>query len=456
MMVAMENRIFRKKFFRDLLVLVIPIMIQNFVTSFVQLADTVMLGRLSQTALSASSLAGQMGFILFIVHFGLASAITILASQYWGKKDYDTIGKVLGIGLTISILVSLPVTAVCVLFPKEVLYFWTNDPELLSAGADYFRIVSVSYLFLAVSQPYLALMRSCERVSLSTWISTFSLFLNILLNALLIFGLAGFPRLGIRGAAVATLLSRLAELVSCLIDFRFQTILPKRISEWFRIPSVLKKDFRLYCMPALINDVLWVFAFNMNSVIMGHLGSDMVAASSVASVARELITVAGYGIASAAAILLGKEIGEGNNELAKKDADALMISAFLTATVQGILLFAAIPLILKAAILSETAQANLACMLKISCFYQILQVMNTLLIASVFRCGGDSKYGMRLDLFSMWALTVPIGLISAFVLKLPPLAVYTVLCIDEVFKFPLCMRHYFSGSWNRNLTRDAF
>ena len=456
MMIAMEHRIFRKNFARDLLALVIPIMIQNLISSSVQLADTVMLGRLSQTALSASSLAGQTGFILFIVYFGLASALTILSSQYWGKKDTETIGKVFGMGLFLSAVISVPVSLICFFFPKQVLFLWTNETELLAEGAKYLRIVSISYLALGISQPYLAIMRSCERVRLSTRVSSFSLILNVILNALLIFGLAGFPRLGIIGAALATLLSRIAELLICLIDFHFQTILPKNIRNWFRIPEILQKDFRVYCMPALINDVLWVLAYNMNSVIMGHLGSDMVAASAVTGVARELVAVAGFGISSAAAILLGKEIGEGNNELAKQDADAILITSLGTGILQGILLYAAIPLITMAAVLSETSQQYLVYMLKVSCFYQILQVLNTTLIASIFRCGGDSKYGMRLDILSMWALTVPAGLLSAFVLKLPPLTVYTILCIDEISKFPFAMRHYFSGSWNRNLTRDSF
>ena len=456
MMNGMKHRIFRKGFFRDLLILVIPIMVQNFITSSVQLADTVMLGRLSQTALSASSLAGQTGFILYVIHFGLASALTILASQYWGKKDTDTVGKVFGMALFLSGVISVIVTALCFFFPREVLHFWTFEPELLDEGARYLRIVSLSYLALAFSQPYLAIMRSCERVRLSTRVSSFSLILNVILNALLIFGLAGFPKLGIIGAALATLISRIAELVICLADLQRQKIITKDVRKWFDVPQSLQNDFRVYCMPAVVNDVLWVFAYNMNSVIMGHLGSDMVAASSVAGVARELVAVAGYGISSAAAILLGKEIGEGNNELAKQDADAILITAFGISALQGVILFASIPLIAKAAILTENAQNCLVYMLKVSSFYQIFQVLNTTLIASIFRCGGDSRYGMRLDLITMWVITVPISLFSAFVLKLPPLAIYTILCIDEISKFPLAMRHYFSGSWNRNLTRSSF
>ncbi|MBO7704037.1 MAG: MATE family efflux transporter [Solobacterium sp.] len=452
----MTHSFFREGFGKELIVLAFPIVIQNLITSSVQLADTVMLGRLSQTALSASSLAGQVGFILFIIYFGLSSALTILASQYWGKQDTNTIGKIFGIGLYISIAISFSAFLLCFSFPSLVMRFWTNVTELVQEGAIYLRIVAFSYLFLSISQPYLAIMRSCERVRLSTIASSSALLLNVVLNALLIFGLLGFPRLGIRGAAIATVVSRSAELLICLWDYARQSILEHHIAEYFRIPKALVDDFKKYCMPALINDVLWVFAYNMNSVIMGHLGSDMVAASSVVGVARELVAVVGFGISSAAAIMLGKEIGEGNRELAQQDADAILLTTFLVTVVQGVVLYLLRPFIKDAVILSDTASHYLMYMLTLSCFYQVLQVLNTLLIASIFRCGGDTRYGVRLDLLSMWGITVPLGLISAFVLKLPPLTVYTILCIDEVSKFPFALFHYKGGSWNRNLTREEF
>ena len=447
---------FRKNFLHDLVVLVIPIVIQNLITSTVQMADTIMLGRVSQTALSASSLAGQSAFLLYMFYYGLGSALTILVSQYWGKNDTETIGRIFGIGLIISGAVVIPVTLLCMCIPEAVMKVWTDVPELVSSGAVYLRIVSISYLFMGITQPYLAVMRSCERVKLSTLISCSALILNIGLNSLLIFGLFGFPRLGLQGAAIATAVSRGIEMLICFIDYRKQAILNHNPLKWFQIPSALVQDFRRYCMPAVINDVLWSFAYNMNSVIMGHLGSDMVAASSVVGVARELVAVIGFAISSAAAIMLGKEIGEGNNELAFRDADAILITTFLVCIVQGIILYALRPSIAQAVILSDTARSYLMYMLTISCFYQVLQVMNTTLIAAIFRCGGDTRYGVRLDLLTMWGLTVPLGLISAFVLKLPPLTVYTILCIDEVSKLPFAAAHYKSGTWNRNLTRSQF
>ena len=415
-----------------------------------------MLGRVSQTALSAGSLANQIYFILAIVYFGLASSITILSSQYWGRKDYQTIGSIFGIGLLISAAFSIPVAIVSFLIPETVLLFWTNDPLLIQEGASYLRIVSFSYLCMTITQPYLSIMKSCERVRLSTRISVIALVINVTGNAILIFGLFGLPAFGIKGAAIATCIARFTELLICGRDYLKQNILSHDPRSFFQIPKELRYDFNRHCMPAFLNDLLWGFAFNMNSVIMGHLGSDMVAASSVVSIVREILTVVGFSIASGSAILLGKEIGEGNLELARKDASEILHLTVLVSLIQAGVLYAVSGFIPGLVVLSETAKGYLLYMLKISCLYTIGQVINTLLIASFFRCGGDSKYGMRLDLISMWGFAVPIGLLSAFVLHLPPLTVYTLLCLDEAVKLPFALYHYKQGNWINDLTRTAF
>ena len=452
----MRKWTYRNGLIKELSALVIPIVIQNLISNFINFADTVMLGRVSQTALSAGSLANQIYFILAIVYFGLASSITILSSQYWGRKDYQTIGSIFGIGLLISAAFSIPVAIVSFLIPETVLLFWTNDPLLIQEGASYLRIVSFSYLCMTISQPYLSIMKSCERVRLSTRISVIALVINVTGNAILIFGLFGLPAFGIKGAAIATCIARFTELLICGRDYLKQNILSHDPRSFFQIPKELRYDFNRHCMPAFLNDLLWGFAFNMNSVIMGHLGSDMVAASSVVSIVREILTVVGFSIASGSAILLGKEIGEGNLELARKDASEILHLTVLVSLIQAGVLYAVSGFIPGLVVLSETAKGYLLYMLKISCLYTIGQVINTLLIASFFRCGGDSKYGMRLDMVSMWGFAVPIGLLSAFVLHLPPLTVYTLLCLDEAVKLPFALYHYKQGNWINDLTRTAF
>ncbi len=444
----------RKGFYRELFVLVIPIVIQNLIASAVGMADVVMLGRVDQTSISASSLAGQVMFLLNVLFFGLNSALTILASQYWGKRDLNVISKILGIGLIISLAVTVAVAGLAFFFPYTVIRIWTDVPELIDAGAVYLRYVAASYIFMGVAQPYLIILKSCERVAFATILSASTLIINVILNALLIFGIGPFPEMGIAGAALATTLSWGIGLIVCAIDFIRQKTLPKKISAMFRIPKALIADFAKYSLPAFINDTLWGLAFNMNSIIMGHLGSDIVAANSVVTVVRDLATVVGFGISAAASIMLGKEIGENRLDDAEKDAASILKVTVFSGIIAGILLLIINPYIPGLVKITETAAHYLRVMLYISVAYQMGQIVNTVLIASLFRCGGDSKYGMILDAICMWGFAVPLGLISAFVFKWPPLIVYVCMCMDEFAKMPFAIHHYKSGGWIKNITRE--
>ena len=404
----------REGFFGELRRLALPIIFQNLIAAAVTMADVVMLGRVTQTALSASSLAGQVQFLLNIVYFGLSSALTILASQYWGKKDRMTIGKIFGMGLIISLVFSAGACVCALIAPRTVMRVWTNIPELVDAGARYLRFAAFSYLFAGITQPYHSIMKSCENVLLSSVISTVTLAVNVILNAVLIFGLLGAPAMGIEGAALATTISRGVELCICTVHFTGQKMLPRHPLNIFRIPRLLVADFVRYSMPAFVNDAMWGFAFNMNSIIMGHLGSDIVAANSIVTVAV----------------------------------------TFLTALAQGAVLLVISPFVPHMVRISANAAFMLRIMLLVNSVYQIGIMINTLLIASIFRCGGDSRYGMVLDIICMWFVAVPLGLISAFVFKLPPLIVYLFMCTDEFVKMPFALRHYFKGKWIRNLTRE--
>ncbi len=444
----------REGFYRELFVLVIPIVIQNLITSAVSMADVVMLGRVDQTSISASSLAGQVMFLLNVVFFGLNSALTILASQYWGKRDTKVISRILGIGLIISVVITATAAFLAFFFPYYVIRVWTNVPELIDAGAVYLRYVALAYIFMGISQPYLTILKSCERVLFATILSASTLIINVILNAILIFGLGPFPEMGIRGAALATTISCGVGLAVCIFDFFRQKELPKNVIQMFRIPRALVRDFIKYSLPAFINDAMWGLAFNMNSIIMGHLGSDIVAANSVVSVARDLVTVVGFGISAAASIMLGKEIGENRLSDAKKDASSILKVAIISSVISGLVLLAISPVVPGLVKISPTAAHYLRIMLLINVVYQMGQIVNTVLIASLFRCGGDSRYGMILDIACMWGFAVPLGLISAFVLKLPPLVVYILMCTDEFAKMPFAIYHYLKGAWIRNITRE--
>ena len=445
-----DKRVFYTSLFR----LVLPIAVQNLISTAVNSADVVMVGAVGQDALSSVSLANQIQFILSLVYSGVASGATMLSSQYWGKKDTKSIEKIMGIALRFSVGVSMLFFVFACFFPRYVMMVFTNDPVLIQGGVEYLRILGVSYLFMGVSQVYLCIMRSIERVVFSMWTFGAALILNIILNAIFIFGLFGMPEMGIAGAALATVIARGMELAICMVDaLRFQTV-RFRISVVFEKNPLLFQDYLKYALPAFGNEVVWGVAFSMYSVIMGHMGSDMVAANSVVVVARNLGTVVCFGIANGGAIYLGKMIGDGRMEAAKKDASRLCRVTFISGVLGGILVLLVRPLMMNLVDLTPKAADYLTIMLIINCYYVLGQAMNTTVICGIFRSGGDSRFGFICDIIDMWVFAVPMGFFCAFVLKLPPMWVYFIICLDEFVKMPFIYKHYKSYNWLKNITRE--
>ena len=441
-------------FNKDILRLAVPIVLQNIVTTAVNSADVIMLGFVGQDALSAGSLANQVMFILNLVYTGISSGVIMLAAQYWGKKDTKTIEHIMGIGMQLSIFISSIFFIMAFFFPHVLMRIFTNDINLITAGIPYLRMVSFSYLFMSFSQIYLCAMRSIERVHFSTVTNAVALILNIILNAVFIFGLFGAPKLGILGVALATVIARAVEFTICVIDNFIPKAIHFHIKNVLEVNKILFFDFMKYSLPAFGNEIVWGVAFSMYSVIMGHLDSDIVAANAVVVVARNLGTVACFGIADAGAIILGKSIGSGNTDTIKSDSSRFVKITSMSAVLGGIVIFLLRPVFFTMADLTPTAQSYLSIMLFINMYYIVGQAFNTAMICGVFRSGGDSKWGFFCDIIDMWCYSVPLGFISAFVLKLPPMWVYFLICTDEFVKIPFVYKHYKSYKWLKNITRD--
>ena len=441
-------------FYRQIFKLVLPIIIQNLLSAAVSSADVVMLNSVGQSSISAVSLAAQYSSVLFMVFYGLGTGATILCAQYYGKGDLHAIQIVEGIAMRFSILISLALACFAVFLPDGMMRIFTNDEELIRIGASYLRCMSVSYLCWGITEVYLAVLRSIGRVVVSTVMNVTAFSLNIFLNAVFIFGLFGAPKLGAMGVAIATSLSRLIELALCFgvsfaskdikLDFRYLFVRNK----------TLFSDFIKLSLPALGNDISWSVAFSMYSVIIGHLGTDAVAANSFVLVVRNFGTILCFGMASARGILLGNIIGENKLEEAREGARKLMKLTIITGAIGGLIILAATPFVLRYAALTDQAMHYLKYMLLINTYYVMGAAVNTTLIAGVFRAGGDSRFGFICDTIDMWCYAVPLGFIAAFALKLPVMWVYFLLCTDEFVKWPWVIKHYRSGKWLNNITRD--
>lgn len=434
--------------------LTIPMVIQNIFNSAVNSADVLMLNSVGQDAISAVSLATQYSNILINIFMGLGSGVAMLTSQYWGKQDLTSIKKIQGIGLRFSLLAALCFTLPSLFCPKFMMTLYTNDSHLITLGAEYLRVVAIGHLFWSMSETFIYTMRSVEKVKLCSYINIFTLLLNVGLNAVFIFGLFGAPKLDIVGVALATTISRIAQLMICLTASHFSKDVKLHLGTMFEKNPILLKDFIHLSFPALINSLVWSIAFSSYTAIMGHLSSDVVAANSVVSVVRNFGAVFCYAVAGSSGIYIGKSIGAGKMEEAKANSKRAMVLMFATGLVGGMLIFLSIPFVLQVAVLSETAMKYLKIMLYINCVYIMGSAVNGTMITGIFRAGGDSKFGMICDFIDMWLYAVPLGFISAFVLKLPPMIVYILLCTDEFVKWPWVFGHYRSGKWLNNITRD--
>lgn len=435
-----------------------PIALQNLMDAAVGSADVIMLSFVSQTALAASSLAGQVMFVLQMLLFGISSGASVLAAQYWGKGDIRAVERVMALSLKITCMIAFLFTAAGVLIPRQVMGIFTSDPELIRAGTHYLRAVAAAYVLGGISTVYLSVMRSVERVRMSAAIHCSAVVLNVLLNACFIFGLGPFPRLGIVGVAMATSLTRLAEFLVCAADSRLCRTLRLKKADFLAFDRVLLGDFIRFSVPAAANDVIWGLAFSIYSVILGHLSSDIVAANSVAAVVRNLGTVVCFGVSSSAAIILGKTMGDNRLEEARIYAGRFLGLSVWTALAGGALILLGRPLILRFmhyyVTVTDTVRSELDVMLLINSYYILGQSLNTMLICGIFRAGGDVRFGLRCDVIAMWLYAVPVGLISAFVLRLPEMWVYFILCLDEFIKMPVVIAHYRKGDWLRNITRE--
>ncbi len=444
------------EFYSQIWKLVLPILIQNLLSAAVNSADVIMLNYVGQSSISAVSLASQYASILFSVYYGLGTGATMLCAQYYGKGDMRAIKVVEGIALRFSLVISVGVAACAILIPEGMMKIFTDDAELITLGASYLRILSISYLCWGIIEIYFSVLRSVERVAICTVLNTIAFTLNIFLNAVFIFGLFGAPKLGVVGVAIATSASRLVELTGCMIVSLRSKDVKLKLSYMFIKNKVLFKDFVHLSLPALGNDIVWGVAFSMYSVIIGHMGSDAVAANSFVVVVRNLGTILCFGVASAGGILLGKIIGENKLEEAREGARKLMRLTVISGAIGGLIVLICTPFVLHFASssLTETAMHYLKIMLLINTYYIMGAAVNTTLIAGVFRAGGDSRFGFICDTIDMWCYAVPLGFFAAFVLELPVLWVYFLLCTDEFVKWPWVLKHYKSGKWLNNITRD--
>ena len=417
--------------------------------------QSLMLGRVAQDQMTAVSLATQIQFVQNMFIMAATAAGAILGAQYWGKGDKITLQKIFNLMLRWSGLISLLFFAACEIVPETLMRLFSHDDPIIAIGSGYLRIAGFSYLMTGISQCYLTTMKVTDHVGPCAWISSSAVVLNILLNAVFIFGLLGAPKMEARGAALATTLARVVELALCLILSAGEKYIRPAWSRFFERHKELTRDFRKQCLPLLGGGLFWGVGFTSYTAIMGHMGTDAAAANSVAAVVRDLICCVCNGVGSAAGIMVGNELGAGNLEKGKAYGIRLKNISFAIGFASMLVVFALTPLVTRMVILTDEAQSYLTGMMIIMGVYMIGRSVNTVTINGVLDGGGDTLFDMYSLAVCMWGVAIPLALLGAFVFHWPVLLVYACTCLDEVGKIPWVMARFRKYKWVKNLTRDT-
>ena len=435
---------------KEIVRLAFPIALQQFMTALVGACDAIMLGKLSQDAMSAVSLATQVTFVFNLFMFAFMAGENMFVAQYYGKGDYKGISQVFSLVTKICGCIAVVFLAGTLFFPEQLMRILTNEETLIVLGSEYLRVIGISYVFSGIAQTFLAIMKNCGAVNMSTLINGVMVILNIALNAVFIFGLSGFPKMGIKGAALATVLATVVQFL-----WSVGYVLCRIRAVKFSLRSCEKKLFGRFwqkTVPLLINNLAWGIGFSMYSVIMGHLGTDAVAANGIANISKNLVVCFCLGLGNAGSIIVGNRLGADRLQEAKEVGETLTKTAIIAGIVSGLVLIALSPFITKMVDLTPTARGYLQKMLLISSYYIAGKSVNCMTIGGIFAAGGDSKFGMLCDSVTLWCIIVPLGCICAFILKLPVMVVYFVLNLDEIIKLPVVYKHYKKYKWIKNLT----
>ena len=443
----------KKVFYDRLRKLALPIALQSLMLAAVAAGDALMLGRIAQDEMTAVSLATQIQFVQNMFLSAATAAGAILGAQYWGKGDTATIQSLFNRMLRFCGLISLLFFAACEAVPELLMRIFTHDGPLIAIGSAYLRVAGVSYLITGVSQCYLTTMKVTDHVAPSAWISSAAVVINIILNAIFIFGLLGAPKMQARGAALATTLARVMELALCLAVSAGKDYVRPAWSRFLERNKQLSADFRRQCLPLLGGGLFWGVGFTSYTAIMGHMGADAAAANSVAAVVRDLICCVCNGIGSAAGIMVGNELGAGRLDMGKAYGIKLKNISYVIGFASTAVVLALTPLVVRMVILTDEARQYLTGMMVIMAVYMIGRCVNTVTINGVLDGGGDTLFDMYSLAVCMWGIAIPLALLGGFVFHWPVLAVNACTCLDEVGKIPWVMARFRKYKWVKNLTR---
>lgn len=454
-----------REFVKKALAITIPVALQNMLNNLLNLVDTLMIGQLGDTSIAAVGLANKLFFVFCLLMFGVCSGSSILASQYFGKREMWNIKRLLRISLILGIGGSFLFMIPALIAPELVMRIFTPQAGTIAIGSAYLVIVAISYPLTAITNAYVAILRSMNYVVLPVIITSVSILVNVVLNYGLIFGKLGLPEMGVAGAALATLIARIVECVLLLIiiyrykagdggigDFVHQKYIKVKGNSLFQKEFIVRY-FRT-ASPVIINEFMWGLGVTMYALVYGRMGDEATAAITITSSMEQIASVFFFGICHAAAVILGNELGANRLEKAKEYAKNFIFIQFLVSVVGAVLLFFMKDSIIGLFQVSEIVSEYIRLSVVVFTLYMPLRMLNALFIVAVLRSGGDTVASLFLDITGVWFIGIPMAIIGGLVLQLPIYIVYAMISMEEIYKLILSYIRYRQGKWVKNIVTE--
>jgi putative MATE family efflux protein len=441
-----------KAFFRAALAIAVPVAFQQLITAALNMLDVLMVGQLGEASVAALGLANQIFFLLILFIFGATSGMSIFTAQFWGKGDVESIRKVLGICIVVVSSVAALFSAAALLIPETLMRFYTTDPEVIQLGSEYLRIVGISYVLMAISFSYISILRSITLVTMTVIVSVISLAIKTAIGYSLIFGHFGLPALGVRGAAIGTACGWAIECILLIVlVYVNKTPLAANPLTFFHFDRAFLMNVLRTSMPAALNEIIWSFGITTYTAVYARIGTNAIAAININATVEELMFVLFIGLGNACSVMVGNKIGEKDKDTAFEYSRRFTILAVAFAVFGGVLVFFLRDTVVGLYQLSPSAEFNLRNIMLVYALSAWLRIYNFMLFIGALRAGGDTKYAMYTELFSIWVTGVPAALIGGFVLHLPVYYVYALVLLEEIVKAIIITRRYLSRKWINDL-----
>lgn len=444
-----------KKFYKKLMIIAVPIVLQNLIGSSLNMIDTLMVGMVGENELAAVGLANQFFLLILMGITGITGGTAIFTSQFWGKGDIKNIRRMLGICLISVVGITTIGTIFVLIFPYQIMRFFTPDTILINLGTQYFRVVAISYVFTAITFSYNFSLRSIGRTTLPMVVSIIAVLINVICNYIFIFGHFGAPALGVVGAALGTAIARIVETTILVgIVYLRKGVLAAKFSELIDVSREMISRITMPVVFVVLNELCWGLGMVVYSAAYGHIGAGAVASVQISSTVANLSTVLVFGLAGAASTMVGNKIGEGEEAVGKLYAKRIAILSMLFAVIlSSILALSSRAIVGLFAVSLQVASASLT-ILYITSGILVLRTFNVVMIVGILRGGGDAKVALYIEMITMWLVGVPMALLGAFILKWPIEAVFAIVALEEVVKFILCLYRFKSGKWAHNIILD--